>query len=378
MNFFFFLKPIADMLYQFQILDWILCFLCILFVLKKKIRTLCDIDLCVLALMILFFFSYFRNWGGWVAWIKIESSFLIYFLGRAYYRTWDSYMPSLCKGFLIILVISLLSFLTGAGYKQWGSVHTLTGFYFFKTDMAAALAQCFLLYSIIYSFRKKTHFILIVCFLLTLLTNARMYYFIIAFLLGIYYLYNREIKTGKRIKLSGRIFTLGLFLIVILLLLFNFLGETILGDEYLLFKLDSASDLMSESNTQGRSVAWANIYGYFAKQDFFTRLIGVNLVKDAELGIICESHNTYLKILFSIGYLGSVVFLMFIGYVIKYLNKLKSAKLFYLGCGFFCIYLLSGLSYTSIMSTQLTWLPMFFIGVCVSESQLVIIKKQNY
>ena len=92
------------MLYQLQILDILLTFLCIIYFFKKPISHLYDIDICVIVLGILFFFAFLRNitFGSFSVLLKIESGFLLYFLGRKYYSSQDTILNALKKSFFLI------------------------------------------------------------------------------------------------------------------------------------------------------------------------------------------------------------------------------------------------------------------------------------
>lgn len=358
------------MLYQLPILDVFLTAICIVYFFRKTTSSLCDIDICVIILSILFFFAFLRNitLGSFSILLKIESGFLLYFLGRKYYSSPNTILTALKNSFIIVLIISIFSYISGTGFQQWGAYKTFTGYYYFKTDMAVALAQGFIVFAFGYTLKIKKYIILLICFFMVFLTNARMYYFIFIIILFLVYLYHKNIKTGKQIKINLKIFAICILIVISLLFLLNYWGKTFLGERYLLFEFENLTDLASESNTQGRSVIWYCIYEYFAKQDLLTRLWGIDLISDSLSNPMGHnSHNMYLKILFSTGYIGSIIYILFIGYIIKYLNKTRNIRLFYLTCGFLSIYFLSGISYITIESTQLTWLPMFFIGNCVSE-----------
>lgn len=362
----FFFKPIVDLLYQYKALDIILCILCFcyLFINVKPFR-LCNIDCVVFALVLLFTISYFNNLNGLIIYIKIISAFLLYFLGRLHYIKWPKLVYQLQKGFLIVWLITLYSFITKEGFISWGNFTTFTGYYFFKTDLAAAIAQSIVIVFAMHSLRKIDYAIMFLCIFFILLSNARMYYFITFIILGIIFIYNR--KPHIRVKFNPKLF-LGITLsITILLILMNSLNH-ILGDKLLLFDFKDTSDLMSGANTQGRNIIWERVYRYFNQQDFITRLFGVDLVSDTRGGDH-NAHSLYLKILFSIGYVGSILYIFFFILAIKHINSVKSNRLYYITACFTIIYLLSGISNAALEYSQLTWLPMFFIGTCVSESQ---------
>lgn len=363
MDILFFLKPIVDMLYAYQFLDIILLVLVLFFLVNKRIDKFVFLDFIVVLLLGLFALSFAQDTNGLNTFIKIASAFLMYFLGRMYYKSWYKYVYQLQKGFIIILIITLFSYITGIGYIQWGSVNTFTGFYFFKTDLAAAMTQCAIMLCIMPKLKRIDYLLLITCCYLAFISNARMYYFIILILLGLIFIYQRY--PYKRIEINTKFFVIIIVCIVGLLIGLNILGRYI--DDFLLFKIDNASDLMNDSNTQGRNQIWEKIYDHFQNQNLVTRLIGIDLVSDSIYGEH-NSHNVYLKILYSTGYIGISLFLIFIFYSLYYINKVKSARLFYISCSLFGIFLLGGISYITLESTQISWLPMFFIGVCVSET----------
>lgn len=378
MTILFLLKPIADMFYQYQFLDVFLSVIVVLLLLPRFFKIqFCFLDLVVLTLQVLYVFCFLRDTSALPAFIKIESGFLLYFLGRTYFEAWDKYTRPLQKGYLIILIISIITLITGTGFKQWGHVNTFSGLYFFKTDMAAALAQCFILFSITHAGpsddKRRYHkilklLVLCTCSILILYTNARIYYFILVTLFALLFFYQREIKTGKRKKINLKSFLIAFFLLVVTLSVMNNLNRLGIGEDYLLVSFNDTSELFDASNTQGRSEVWTNILGYFFAQDFSKCFWGIDLVLDGIVGQICESHNLYIKVLFSIGYCGFVIFVLFIILSIRIVNKIYDTRLFFIMTGFLITYYLSGISYSTILSTQLTWLPMYFLGVCTSKS----------
>lgn len=362
MDFIFFLKPIVDMLYAYQILDIALLLVAIFCFSKGKIIRLHVMDFIVFFLFVIFTFSLLRNIEGFSVYVKISSGFFLYYLGRMYYKYWPKYLFQLQRGFLIILVITMMSYFTGTGFTQWGSVNTFTGYYFFKTDLATAMAQCTVVFCLLPGLKKIDYLILAICSYFIIISNTRMYYFIIFILLFLIFYYQKY--PNKRIRINGKFYILIVASIIGLLIILNIIGQYVEG--FLLFKFDNASDLMDGGNTQGRNQIWEGIYSYFAKQDFLTRLIGIDLISESLHGGN-ESHNVYLKILYSTGYLGIGLYLLFIITVFYFINKVKSSRLFYVTSSLFGIFLLGGISYSTILSTQVSWLPMFFIGVSISE-----------
>lgn len=360
------------MLFEYPILDIILVLGVIIVVLSRikntKIRwTLLDTIIVILGFF--FFLSYLRDTNGLNPLVKIESGFLIYFAGRMTYSKAIKNQKYLMWGFLVIFLITAFSFINKSGFVIWGQVNTFRGYYFFKTDLAAAMAQLFAIFSIS---KKRTYInyvILGTSSYFIFISNARIYYFIIVILILLFFLYIREEIYQVRSKVNPKLILLGFTVLIGMLYGLNYLNQ-ILGEEYLLIEFQSSSDLVGNANTQGRSVAWENILNHFFNQPFWNQFWGLDLISDEKIGIICNSHNLYIKVLYSTGYIGCSIFILYIIQTIRTINNTQSTEVYYLALSFFTIYILSGISYITIESTQLSWLFMYYIGICQSESQL--------
>uniref|UniRef100_A0AB33IYX9 O-antigen ligase family protein n=1 Tax=Prevotella sp. GTC17254 TaxID=3236794 RepID=A0AB33IYX9_9BACT len=306
---------------------------------------------------------------------KALTAFVLYFLGRAYYSNWKDYIKPLRYSFYIVLAVTVFSYVTGAGFQEWGGVNTFTGLYFFKTDLAAALSQCLL----VFLFKEKRGYTKIevltigVCAIFILLANARIYYLVLVVFFVFAYMHQREIKTGRIVKISPRFIALILLSVGLLIVSMSYVAtNTKLGEEYLLINLNDEGGLLSAGNTQGRSVTWANILMFFNNQPLITRFFGYDLVSDANVGGIgFNAHSLYIKLLFSLGYFGCFVFFMLVWAVIMNLNKLSDRRLFYLTIGYMLIFFVGGISYTSIESTQLSWYALFFMGLSISGTRML-------
>ncbi len=360
----FLLKPLVDMIYQLQILDIILMLICLYGFFSPRYQPVYEkIDYLVMLLMLLFFCSFLRNINGLSQFLKIESSFMLYFLGRFYQIDYEQVMQCIRIGFLPVLLFTLFSFITGLGFIEWGSINTFRGFYYFKTDLALAMSQCFIVYSFCRNTIKYHWIILLLCLYFILIANARIYYVISAFTLFLLVCYWHEIRTGKTLRISSK-FAVYSFLIGLIVLVAMVSLNDIWGDEYLL--LDDSDGLYTGANTQGRTIAWAEIYQIFNNSNLITRFIGIDLCSDISPSIDINSHNNYLKVLFSIGYIGSIIYIAFIVTIFRFICKTKDREMFYVSLSLFATYIIGGLSYITIESTQGTWIVMFIIGIIVS------------
>lgn len=372
----FALKPLVDMLYQLQILDVLLLVVCVFCYFSPRCRLsldgICFIDIIVLVLISLFFFSFIRNINGWAQFLKIESSFLLYFIGRAYNIKNSKVINYVQIGFLPVMALTIIALVTGLGFVYWGSIYTFRGFYYFKTDLALAMTQCFVAFSFYNSNHKSlNYFILIFCALFILLSNARIYYLILVFVVSLVICNYYERKTGRiMLRLNVRFMFFAVSLVFITIMAMVLINKEING-KFLL--LDLSGGLFSDANTQGRTIVWAEIYNIFANKDLFTRFIGIDLCSDISPSLGFNSHNSYLKILFSTGYVGLLFFSLFLIYTVRAINRIDNRSFFYLAVCLFLIYLVGGLSYITIESTQGTWLAMYVIGAAVKYDRRKIL-----
>ena len=356
------------MLYMYPFLDIVLGGICLVMVTKGSNFTFEKIDFIIFILMILFLFAFLRNTNGLSQFIKIESGFLLYILGRMYYLKANRYIKFMQIGFAFVLMVCIITYITGTGFVYWGAYRTFRGLHYFKTDLAAAMAQCLSLFVLQYPLKKRDIAVCLLCVFFIIISNARMYYFIsvIIVVMGLcYYLENKNRKIIIKIN-TGLLISL-IAIIVTLMLLMNYL-DRLYGEQFLLLDISSADDLFNGANTQGRNTIWEDVYGKFTRQDFLTRLYGIDLCSDISMNH--DSHNTFIKVLYSIGYIGSIVFLYFLYQIITAIKVLQNRKLFCLTLAFVSIYLLGGLSATTIQSTLISWLPMFFLGTIVSWGQV--------
>lgn len=376
-----FLKPITDMLWQYKILDMILLAISILiFIIRlPKLKGLNFVDFIVFMLFILFTVSFLKNIDGLQNYVKIISGFLYYFLGRVYYKRENKITQVLMIASLIVVTINIIFIIIGKGNILWGNAITLKGVYYYKTDLAVAMIQSIIF--IYFAKESKNIFIKVLRRIYTyafipiivIFTNSRMYLIILIVIIYIFYKYKQEIrrKVIWRIKVKELVLFLGLILFGIYII--SLLSKTELFTKlgFISFDFEKFSDLFSPANSQGRSEIWSILLGYFNSQPFELKLIGIDLVTDSIINPIGHNaHNSYLKILFSIGFIGSILFLTFIYQIIKYINRLYDRQLFYISLSLIFIYIVSGLSVIVIEFTQLTWLPMFYVGVAISNKYI--------
>ena len=179
---------------------------------------------------------------------------------------------------------------------------------------------------------------------------------------------HKEIKKQKLLlKVNSKMILIVLSFVVLLVVLMIYLSQ-MFGEELLLIAISDSDSLYDNANTQGRNVMWEEIYENFTKSGFFSRLFGVDLISDTSMGF--DSHNAYVKILYSSGYCGLALFAIISLRLAKVLNRMKNMgqrNLFYLTIGFLTIFYIAGFSASTIVFTQISWFAFFFAGACVSN-----------
>ncbi|WP_143315765.1 O-antigen ligase family protein [Clostridium sp. HBUAS56017] len=377
MEFLLFFKPLADMLWQVKSLDMILAGFCLIIftVSLYRIRHINLVDMAVCILFVLFTASAFRETEGLMIYAKISSSFMLYLLGRVYYLRVNKLSKYIAISYIIVLITNLICIAQGKGSIEWGHAITLNGMYYFKTDFAFAITQSviFLIFINIELGKIIKAIKNIYCFIgapiLILLSNSRLY--LLAYL-TIVYIYSRYVIEQRKNKVWNfkmKNFVTMLGVVVVGIFLFSALSNTALFSKFnfISFNFTSIDDLFSGSNTQGRSQIWTIVLDYFNNQDMYHRLFGVDLVTDSFINPNRNNaHNMYLKTLFSTGYLGLFIFILFLIILIYKLNKIKDRRVFYLTFSMVITFLLSGISDSSMEFSQLTWISFFYFGSAVS------------
>lgn len=86
----------------------------------------------------------------------------------------------------------------------------------------------------------------------------------------------------------------------------------------------------------------------------------------AEIGI----QSLYIKIFYSLGYIGLALAFMLIISIMYYVMKVDDRKTFYLAVILAVLLLGSGVTVNSMESTQMSWFPLLFSGMVISSVQV--------
>ena len=120
----------------------------------------------------------------------------------------------------------------------------------------------------------------------------------------------------------------------------------------------------NNDNMYSRYVDWKAVLDNCREQGLIARLFGSGMGAD----VIIQS--LYIKIFYSLGYVGLGLSLMLIISIMYYVTRVEDRKTFYLAVIMAVLLLGSGVTVNSIESTQMSWFPLLFSGMVVSSVQV--------
>lgn len=383
-----YLKPFIDMLWKFKILDVILIFIIFfitpMYMIKYKYK-LSYIDFFILFIAILFTISLLNNFNNdaFIIYIKIMTNIYMIFIGRLIINI-DSLDHALAKSYSIVVIMNLIYMLAGEGFIYWGNAKTFRGMYFFKTDLALAMLQAIVFIRIMMNSNKFIYRIIskglvfFICPFLIILSNSRVYTLIYLLIIYIFYMQNIEIKTGKKYNFNLKFISKIIIIIFIGLTMYSYATEYIpwfKENGFITFKFNNLSELFSPANTQGRSVIWEITLNKFKSNSIFKQFMGVDLISDGAIlnGIFYDSHSNYVKILYSIGYIGIILFTCLIIVSINMLNNV-SIQIKYTFIMLLSMYLISSISVPNIINTNQSFLFFLYLGAITRSNNLKLKK----
>ncbi len=424
--FLLFFKPIVDMLWDVAILDYALLVYAIAILaynlikrpdVFKRFRLMDYLCFAILFLMVL---AFFRNTDGFRVFVKTASQFILFFIGRYCHEETDKCITALrYSSFVVVGVNALVLFIglfNGLGFQMWGGALTFSGTYFFKTDLALAMTQCLIFILFVKKLRWYNYTLAALASVMIFLSNARISFVIAFMIFGLAFLYkiSRFFKRRIRIFDLRLIATMGICVALAIASLFvlsklpiaESLGHISLsvdnsqvqgdlpitdggGNTVTDTDGDSTVDEEAESNeftfatiknkivslwlkvytpanTQGRSTIWRYLVEDFSSRDIASKLFGIDFVSDlyeVMPGFFADSHNAYLKTMYSIGIVGLVLFFAFLIIVILKLTYKSQNKIFFIVVQLMCVLLTVSFTTPACQTTQYTWVPMMFLGL---------------
>ncbi len=368
MSFFLFAKQFVDMLYPYQILDYLMVILVVILLVYQTALVRPDIrshfgitDGIMLLLGILLTVTLFRSQGGYQTYFKVMSAFLMYFVGRIYYdRIKECYSALTLASYLIVY----LNF----GHRIWNfRGHLLQikdaggDWYYNDTDMAFAIVLAMVFIAM---FAKNTIFKLVTIFLIcpymVFYSDAgiQMVLMIAVYVIIGIYILELIIRNRKVTGVLLSIMVLGLLGIVVLVYA-PVLG---IGQQEGILNLFTGQ-FLDQGNMYSRYVDWDQVLTRCRQEHLLTQVWGVGM--GAEYSI----QSLYLKIYYTLGYVGIGLSLLTIISILYYVMRVEDRKTFYLAVILAILLLGSGVTVNSMESTQMSWFPMLFAGMVISSVQ---------
>lgn len=368
MTLFLFLKQIVDMLYQYRILDYIMVIWVVLLLLYQVALVRPDIrknvtlaDGIVLLLGTLLTINFVRSQSGYEIYFKVMSAFLMYFVGRIYYDRIKECYGALVTASYFIVYVSLAERIHRFGFALGTVRDAGGGFYFYDTDLAFAMILAMVFIAM---FGKNSVFklitIFIVCPYMVIFSDAGIQVMLMFAVYAVIVIYVMELILRKK-KMFNCLLTfiiLGLIGIVVFIYLpvFGVDNGELLGRIF-------DSHFLDNSNMNVRYIAWKEALAEIAKSGPVGQIFGVGMGAE----IIIES--LYIKIYYSLGYVGLFLTAMLLVTVMYYVTKVEDRKTFYLMVIMAVVLLGTGVTVNSMESTQMSWFPLLFAGMVVSSAQ---------
>lgn len=368
MTLFLFLKQIVDMLYQVQLLDYLMVCLVLVMLLYQVALVRPDIrknstvaDGLIIALGILLTITFARDIHGYGIYFKVLSAFMMYFVGRIYYeRIQECYGALVVSGYLVVY-LNFFSRLIHFGISLTNVSNAGGDLYYYDTDMAFAmiLAMTFIL-----MFGHNTLFkyitVFVVCPYMVFKSDAgiQMVLMLAVYAVVVMYVMELLIENKKISNLLLTVIVVGLLAIVVIIYLpvFGIANDDIIVTLF-------GGKFLDNDNMYGRYQVWQNVLEDFKSRSLWQQCFGVNIGSNVNIG------SLYMKIMYSLGYTGLFLTVVFIMNVVYYVVKVSDRKTFYVAVILAVLLLGTGVTVSSMEFTQMSWFPMMFSGMVVSSVQ---------
>lgn len=390
MPIFLFLKQLVDMFYQFKILDYgMVLFAVILLcygIIKNKLyqnwkKRICIPDGIVIALAAVYIGSWVRYPVAYGTFFKVESAFLLYFLGRVYGKEIMLQGKALAVAGYIVIYVNFIYRFYLFGYRftlnpgEEGLLNT-GGLYYYKTDLAVGVIIAVLF---VYMFGKnqvlKWITIIPVAGYTVFYSGARMGQVVMALEYGCILLREIENRHGKEWIISEKIVKrITGVLIGFIILFFVFLQVFSFERFVNSHEIATGAGSLLEKLMHSRQIIWWDILDYFSEQSIWTRLFGIDLQTECMHNAAgMRAHSAYIKQIYATGYLGSILFAAFCSIIACRCSKEADGQLRYIVLILWIMLLGSGVSIESLESTQMSWFPMLYAGMLIASTN----KKMN-
>ena len=369
MTFFLFAKQLVDMLYQYQILDYIMVVLVFLLLIYQTAlvrpnfrKRFMLTDGIIILLGLLLTVTFIRSGNGYQIYFKVMSAFLLYFVGRVYYdRIKDCYGGLTLAAYFVIYInfimrLCLFCFAFLMVQNAGGDLD------YYDTDMVFAMILAMVFITM---FGRNTVFklvtVFVICPCMVFSSDAGIQMVLMIAVYAIMAIYFMELMSNQQ-RLAG------IFLVMIISGLLGIIAVIYMpalgfvNSEFVISLFQGG--FFNNDNMYSRYVDWKAVLDNCREQGLIARLFGSGMGAD----VIIQS--LYIKIFYSLGYVGLGLSLMLIISIMYYVTRVEDRKTFYLAVIMAVLLLGSGVTVNSIESTQMSWFPLLFSGMVVSSVQV--------
>ena len=369
MAFFLFVKQFVDMLYQYHAPDYIMVIMVLLMLIYQIALVRPDIrrrfmltDGIIILLGLLLTITFIRSGSGYQAYFKVMSAFLVYFMGRVYYDRIRECYGTLTFAAYLIVYINFFARVARFGITLTKVADAGGDLYYYDTDMAFAMILAMVFIAM---FGRNSVFklltIFIVCPYMVFFSDAGIQMVLMIAVYTIIFIYVMELVLRNK-KFTGillSVMILGLLGIVAVIYM------PVLGFDNPEFVINLfRSRFLNNQSMYSRYVEWKMILDSCKEQGLFAGLFGVGM------GAGIHIRSLYIKIFYSLGYVGlGLAFLLIIS-IMYYVTKVEDRKTFYLAVIMAVLLLGSGVAVNSMESTQMSWFPLLFSGMVISSVQV--------
>lgn len=369
MAFFLFAKQIVDMLYQYHTFDYIMVIMGSLLLIyqvalvRPNIRKWVMLtDGVVILLGLLLTITFFKTGNGYQIYFKVMSAFLVYFMGRIYYDRIKECYGTLTFAAYLVVYVNLFVRIAHFGPALTKVTDAGGDLYFYDTDMAFAMILAMVFIAM---FGRNSVFKLITIFAacpyMVFFSDAGIQMVLMIAVYTIIVIYVMELVFRNK-KLAGILLSM---MIISLLGIVVIIYMPVLGFDNSDFVTDLFnSRFLNNHNMYSRYADWKIILDSCKEQSVYAKLFGIGM--GAEINI----RSLYIKIFYSLGYVGLGLALLLIISIMYYVTKVEDRKTFYLAVIMAVLLLGSGVTVNSMESTQMSWFPLLFSGMVISSVQV--------
>lgn len=370
MGLFLFVKQIVDMLYKYKLLDYIMVGILLimlayqLMLVRPNIREMfTKADGIILALCGLLTFNFLKETSEYEIYFKVLSAFFMYFVGRIYYERIQECSGALVTSSYFIVYLNFIIRVINFKGKLFQIRNAGGDLYYYDTDMAFAMILALIFIAM---FGKNSIIKLITIFFtcpyMVFYSDAGIQKLLLIIIIGIIVLYIMElvIRNHKLTNLLLVSIVIGIVVGVI------FIYLPVMGiDNQKYLEILFRGKLLDYENMHSRYGGWKEIIYLMEQQGIGEKLLGNSLQVEMQEGILAES--LYIKIYYSLGWLGILLAGGILAAVTKYIICIKDRKTFYLMIMMAILLLGSGVAINSMERVQMSWFPLMFAGMVVSS-----------